>query len=454
MLKRFLSLTLLLPLLHVFTGLGQPWSYNFGTSTGSYTTASTASLTFLPAAPSGNDRVRMGNQGGGFYLENQTISFCTGSYLRGVAATGTSANKFSVYAFDSTKIAMVKFIIRLGDASGSNSAGSGTWAFFLGKGVPYYDNSTFSGATTFTGLQFMFGSSGSITLQNRAGGAWADVSTTAIVQGSNYKIEIFCNNSTSSQNYTYGTTQSVAADKFDLWVNGNLIGDDLAKATLANNTDLTSFMFYGVSSISNVANIFIDDIQWSNSFSGAPLPVELTSFTASAKGSSVTLNWETKTEVDNNGFEVERNSTGTWQKIGFVEGHGTANSPKYYSFNDNNPLGSKIQYRLKQIDNDGTFEYSPVVEVELNPTQFTVYQNYPNPFNPSTVIRFALPVPGNVTVNVFNTLGEKVATLLDGPMEAGYQQVTFDAANFPSGLYFYEISAGEFKSIKKMLLMK
>ncbi len=187
---------------------------------------------------------------------------------------------------------------------------------------------------------------------------------------------------------------------------------------------------------------------------GSPLPVELTSFTASAKGSSVTLNWETKTEVDNNGFEVERNSTGTWQKIGFVEGHGTANSPKYYSFNDNNPLGNKIQYRLKQIDNDGTFEYSPVVEVELNPTQFTVYQNYPNPFNPSTVIRFALPVAGNVTVNVFNTLGEKVATLLDGPMEAGYQQVTFDAANFPSGLYFYEISAGEFKSIKKMLLMK
>jgi len=185
-----------------------------------------------------------------------------------------------------------------------------------------------------------------------------------------------------------------------------------------------------------------------------PLPVELTSFTASAKGTSVTLNWETKTEIDNNGFEVERNTTGTWQKIGFVEGHGTANSPKYYSYSDNNPLGNKLQYRLKQIDNDGDFEYSNVVEVELAPVSYTLYQNYPNPFNPSTVIRFAIPAAGNVTVNVFNTLGEKVATLLDGQLESGYHQVTFDAANLPSGLYFYEVQAGEFKSIKKMLLMK
>ncbi|MCA0387378.1 MAG: T9SS type A sorting domain-containing protein [Bacteroidetes bacterium] len=184
------------------------------------------------------------------------------------------------------------------------------------------------------------------------------------------------------------------------------------------------------------------------------LPVELTSFTASAKGSTVTLNWETKTEVDNNGFEVERNVSGNWDKIGFVEGHGTANSPKYYSFVDNGAIGNKIQYRLKQIDNDGTFEYSPEVEVELNPTTFALYQNYPNPFNPSTIIRFSMPVNGNVVLNVFNTLGEKVASLLNGQMEAGYHEVSFDAKNLPSGLYFYEIKAGDFSSIKKMILIK
>ena len=186
----------------------------------------------------------------------------------------------------------------------------------------------------------------------------------------------------------------------------------------------------------------------------APLPVELTSFTAKAMGSVVNLNWETATEVDNNGFDVERNSTGTWQKIGFVEGHGTANSPKYYNFTDKSVTGNKIQYRLRQVDNDGSFEYSNVVEVELAPTTFTLDQNYPNPFNPATMIRFSLPTASVVTLTVYNTLGEKVVTLLNGVLESGYHQVSFDAANLPSGLYLYEIKAGEFSSIKKMVLMK
>jgi hypothetical protein len=188
--------------------------------------------------------------------------------------------------------------------------------------------------------------------------------------------------------------------------------------------------------------------------SGEPLPVELTSFTARAVGSAVNLNWETATEVDNNGFDVERNSTGTWQKIGFVEGHGTANSPKYYTFTDKSVTGNKIQYRLRQVDNDGAFEYSNVVEVELAPTTFALDQNYPNPFNPATMIRFSLPTASVVTLTVYNTLGEKVAMLLNGPMESGYHQVSFDAVNLPSGLYLYEIKAGEFSSIKKMVLLK
>ncbi|MBK8661184.1 MAG: T9SS type A sorting domain-containing protein [Ignavibacteriales bacterium] len=106
------------------------------------------------------------------------------------------------------------------------------------------------------------------------------------------------------------------------------------------------------------------------------------------------------------------------------------------------------------MDNDGTFEYSNVVEVELAPTTFTLDQNYPNPFNPTTMIRFSLPTTSVVILNVYNTLGEKVVTLLNGQMESGYHQVSFDAANLPSGLYLYEIKAGEFSSIKKMVLLK
>ncbi|KAB2908693.1 MAG: lamin tail domain-containing protein [Ignavibacteriales bacterium] len=186
-----------------------------------------------------------------------------------------------------------------------------------------------------------------------------------------------------------------------------------------------------------------------------PLPVELSSFTAKALAGKVMLNWETKTEVDNNGFEVQRSTGGDeWQKIGFVEGHGTANSPKYYNFVDDKAFGNKIQYRLKQIDNDGSFEYSPTVEVELNPTVYALEQNYPNPFNPSTKIRFSIPVSGTVTLSVYNAIGQKVATLINGETEAGYHEVNFDAAALPSGLYFYEINTADFKSIKKMLLLK
>lgn len=198
---------------------------------------------------------------------------------------------------------------------------------------------------------------------------------------------------------------------------------------------------------------------WTLTNSSSPLPVELANFTSSVSGKTVTLKWETKTELMNHGFEVERKTPGTdWQKIGFIEGHGTSNSPKYYSFSDQPTASGKILYRLKQIDTDGGFEYSPEIEVEMGlPTEFALNQNYPNPFNPETVIGYALPVAGEVTLEVFNSLGEKIVTLVSGTMEAGNHQVTFRADNLPSGLYFYKINVTgvkNFASTKKLMLMK
>jgi autotransporter-associated beta strand protein len=192
--------------------------------------------------------------------------------------------------------------------------------------------------------------------------------------------------------------------------------------------------------------------------SNGALPVELTSFNASLRNGMINLNWETATEVDNNGFEVQRkDSKSEWTKIGYVDGHGTSNSPKYYNYSDK-PLNSdKYSYRLKQIDNDGSHEFSPIVEVLVNniPKGFVLDQNYPNPFNPETSIRFALKEDTKTTVKVYNSLGAEVATLFEGIAEAGrYYDVKFGGTDLASGLYFYKLVAGEFVSVKKMIFMK
>jgi len=196
--------------------------------------------------------------------------------------------------------------------------------------------------------------------------------------------------------------------------------------------------------------------------------VELTSFSASLEeNNSVLLNWETATEVNNYGFEIERANKGgkletkNWHKIGFAQGYGNSNSVKEYSFEDKSPPSGKVFYRLKQIDTDGLFEYSGIVEIKINlPEKFELFQNYPNPFskgtgsNQTTTIEFTLPESGFVKLRVYNILGELVATLLNEQMEAGYKTVRFSAENIPSGIYLYNLSTKDFTATKKMILLR
>ena len=196
---------------------------------------------------------------------------------------------------------------------------------------------------------------------------------------------------------------------------------------------------------------------WPNLLNNA-LPVELSAFTGKVVDEKeVKLNWITKTEVNNYGFNVERRiNEGEWNSITFIEGHGNSNSPKEYSYTDNDLSvgGSKFQYRLKQVDSDGKFEYSDVVEVEVVPTKFELSQNYPNPFNPSTTIRFSLPKETRLKINIYNMLGELVETLAEGNYEAGYHKVTFNASSLPSGAYVYRIESPDFVQVRKMVLIK
>ncbi|MFZ1517221.1 MAG: T9SS type A sorting domain-containing protein [Ignavibacteriaceae bacterium] len=207
----------------------------------------------------------------------------------------------------------------------------------------------------------------------------------------------------------------------------------------------------------------IDDFSIGN----IPFSVELTSFSATTIGKDVKLSWNTATEINNYGFEVERNTPlnplsrgeaegwGVWEKIGFVNGNGNSNSPKNYSFVDDKVNAGKYSYRLKQIDNDGQFEYSKTIEVDVNGVKkYELTQNYPNPFNPTTSIQYAISSKQFVTLKVYNLLGREVATLVNENKEAGSYEINFNASKLPSGVYLYKLQAGEFIQTKKMTLVK
>jgi hypothetical protein len=186
------------------------------------------------------------------------------------------------------------------------------------------------------------------------------------------------------------------------------------------------------------------------------VPVELVSFSAFTAADVVTLNWSTSTELNNHGFEIDRSTDKrNWRTIGFREGKGTTSEPQLYSYSDIlDIVSSKLYYRLKQIDFNGEFKYSDIVEVEIAPSEFTLSQNFPNPFNPTTSIKYQIPELSFVKLKVYDVLGNKVVALVNEEKPAGSYEVEFDASKLVSGIYFYKLQAGNFVEIKKMVLLR
>ena len=186
------------------------------------------------------------------------------------------------------------------------------------------------------------------------------------------------------------------------------------------------------------------------------LPVELVLFTASIVPTGVKLNWSTATELNNDGFEIQKKTyNGDFIPIGFVKGYGTSTQRNDYNFLDKIGDSGKYLYRLKQIDFDGSYEYSKVVGVDFNPlTTHTLDQNYPNPFNPATKIRFNLPEAGNVKLTIYNILGQEIRTLVNEYKESGVYTISFDASGLNSGMYIYKIEINGFIQTRKMTFVK
>ena len=188
-----------------------------------------------------------------------------------------------------------------------------------------------------------------------------------------------------------------------------------------------------------------------------PTPVEILTFNSSIKGRDVNLSWSTSTELNNSGFDIERAiENREWNKIGFVSGGGTTNEPRKYSYTDKNLGTGKYNYRLKQIDFNGNFEYFELAEDVIIgiPLKYNLSQNFPNPFNPVTTINYDLPYDGIVTVKLYDILGRELRTLVNEMKTAGYYKLLFNADDLSSGVYFYRMTAGDFVAVKKFVVLK
>lgn len=264
----------------------------------------------------------------------------------------------------------------------------------------------------------------------------------------------------------YKFNPDVADDSVYLFINPVVSPSEpapnLAHGTLTTGSDPANIggVYIRQGTASSAPNLILDGIRIGTAWADV-VPVELTSFAAISSGSDVVLKWTTASELNNFGFEVQRsNSNEEFVMVGFVSGHGTTNETKSYRFVDANLVSGSYTYKLKQIDFNGTLSYSKEVNVDVNaPLQFELSQNYPNPFNPSTNINFGLSVDSKVSLKVFNVLGQEVANLVNGNLAAGSHNITFNASELNSGVYFYRIDAAgsdgtNFVSVRKMTLTK
>ena len=283
-----------------------------------------------------------------------------------------------------------------------------------------------------------------------------------------------------------GTTQNALGKAFSIDGNGNFnwTGNIVTFSTMiSSKSRLVSDIYNNSVSVlawsdgrQDAGGIYTQNIQ-ANGLFGGVVPVELISFSATQNGNQIDLEWQTATEKNNSGFEIRKIKDQDWETIGFVPGYGTTTERHSYSFADENVSDGVYHYRLKQIDFDGSYYYSDEIEIKVTSvTEFLLAQNYPNPFNPSTKIKFTIPQTdsplmgggGLVILKVYDVLGNEIATLVNEEMQAGTYEVEFNVERhtgevrnlpagrqgLPSGIYFYQLKAGSFIEVKKMILMK
>lgn len=288
-------------------------------------------------------------------------------------------------------------------------------------------------------------------LHIRAAEAWFDGS----VYGAVLYYRIYKQGSSSLPFYSSinlswvgGTSNQQYASSADI----NLLSSVTSGGTWLIEIYWEGWFDYGVGRYNNSGTNFIAYFTADNSF-----PVQLSSFTATIINNHINLNWTTSTETSNYGFNVEKSfDNNDWVNLGFISGNGNSNTIHNYSYCDNdvNRTG-EYYYRLKQLDNNGDFVYSSTINLFVDISiSFEIKQNYPNPFNSSTTISYQVSNNCRVTLKIFDILGNEVITLVDENKSKGKYDIQFNAKDISSGIYIYQIKAGDIVDSKKLVLIK
>lgn len=366
------------------------WQYDFDISTGSLTSGSniinsdgtSSGTAFLPA-PQVNPneslqsaRVRLPSDGTGSF-EFVTSGTTLGSGSRLLIKGGSSTSKFSIYNFEGTNLASASFKVRF------NQFSAGQWIFALGKNDgtnnTYNGNSALPSTETevFAGLRWVNQEDGSIKFYSRTDGAtWSANNRYVFNPNTDYKIEVFCNNSVNAASYNKGEQNyNITGYSYHVWVNDVRVETaasdyNFTKGGLPQGAIISDLFFYGTRSSSTSTvypTAYVDDFLYANYLSELTLPVELLSFSAQKNASSVQLNWSTASEQNSAVFIVERSADGkNFEAIATVKAAGNTNEKQFYSYEDNKPIAGTSYYRLVQYDKDGKYKLYDAKAVEFD----------------------------------------------------------------------------------------
>ncbi len=312
--------------------------------------ANTANGTTATTGNTGFGGVRIGSGGGSFTIQNPGQSIGSLGELRGIAPSTASINSIGITSteFPNASAATTfttSFEVHLSGGS------SGIWYFFAGNGTSFgsAQSTGFTGADVFTGIRWTFGAGNTITTDNRAAGAWSTVSGTPFAQNTSYYVTIVGNNSASTVNYGASNAFSVLSNTYDLWVNGVLVGDNLAKGQLGATTAINAFRFYGESSTGNVAQIALDNVRWYNTCVLPPTHLTLVSVPAAGTTSSNITSYTCEARSGSSTGPVANLFTGAIT-VGQVSGPGAISGTLAP-----NAISGVATYSNTQFDTAGTY---------------------------------------------------------------------------------------------------